>query len=903
MFKKTVSQVAFLGFVLSVIMAMLLGPLTAPAVAAEDVSPCDQVEIVFVVDQSGSMKGVPIDHPTPNDPNGLRFFAPLRVVRWMGGDYVGANGLRLPSRPVITYHVAVVEFGDNARVRLPWTTIAPADDQGWSDLDAQLSQALAPYDDSLGNTNVLAGMETARDLFDQRSTVRDSCPRRAIMLLTDGMPYVRPAEGGTAFSVTAHMNAVTDVVTNDLARQGVGLWITAINDSDDNYWIRMEPLWRAMLPPDEAGKESHAWLVNTEDEIGQRFAKLMVELANRTIEEVRIGPRCVPPYLQQIVLTFYKRDPSEHLDVSDSVGPLTVDRADVGVVVKGYDEPIESLTVNRPLPGRWEINTTAPRADVLIDEVTLPASGKLVRPSGDDALQYVQDELSLKLVDRQGQPLPSYSDPAFGLTVEASVRSNSQTDPVGFTDNGQGQRSGSYIPQDSGSHQLVITAKSSTPQTKVPEPIDAACQWETTAVLDQVAVGDFTVTPVELVQVGQPSLVSATAGGCALQEGDQAQITYRWERSDTQQPVTISLPTVWEAIQRGPSTDQPVTVEGPDASSGVFTATLTFGEAGKHGLTALASVRLPDGTLKEALDDQQSFDVATVQKLRADVVVLEPADKPSWRRVLDVFGLTTNKPEQQIGRDPLWRLLPTELEVLVSLDGQTAADPSTALQIDPDQRPVKLILANADGTEPREIPLTPTNLPGRYHATLSDVALGRYELRVEPITGLLAACGFSLPKSMQLSLERVENPLIYAELLLLVLLLLALALGLFRIWCRRRNSCRGWLAVVDADGKLVGNWYKDLSGRNSWRVRADLPPICRIAEIRIRSTKRSCGRDPYGDNKIWVQVFPVSLADQPQAPLEQVLVPGQRPWKSEQLPCAIKYELDLNRITQPGAGA
>lgn len=895
---RTTSPVVLPYLVLCVVAALLLGPVSARPVAAQEAPLCDQVEIVFVVDQSGSMRGAPVDHPTPNDPNGLRFFAPLRAVRWMGQDYVGANGLRLPSRPVVTYHVALVEFGDEAQVRLPWTTIAPADEQSWRNLDTQLSDALAPYDYSLGNTNVRAAMEVARDLFAQRSTVRNDCPKRAVFVLTDGMPYVRPADGTTGFSVTEHMGAIADLVESDLARQGVGVWITAINDSDDNYWTRMEPIWQGMLPPDEAGKEPRAWKVNTEDEIGQRFANMMVELANRNIEPVRIGPLCVPPYLQQIVLTFYKRDPSEHLNVSDPIGPLTPSRTDVGVEVRGYDEPIESLIVHRPLPGRWEINTTAARADVLIDEVTLPAIGKLIQPSGRDAVQYVQDELMLQLVDLQGNPLPAYSDPNFGLAVEANVRATSQTYPFSLVDSGQGQRSGLFIPVDAGSHQLVVTAKSSTPLQRVPEPKDSACQWETTSVLDQAAVGEFSVAPVKLTQAGQPILLSATGGNCPLQQGDQALVTYRWERTDNQQSVSISLPTVWEAMQRGPSSERMVTIQGPAASSGIFTATLSFDEAGQHTLASLASVRLPDGGLSQALNDQQSFNVAPVQALRAQVAVLEPAAKPWWWRVLGALGLTPHQPGRQIARDPFWRLLPTELDVLVSLDGQTAADPSSALQIAPDQRPVQLILANADGTNPREIPLIATNVPGRYHATLSDIPLGRYELRVVPISGLLAACGFNLPAAMQLDLERVENPIIYGELLLLALALLVLVLMLVRIWCLRRNPCQGCLAVVEKEDpkKLINEWYKELDGRNRWRLQgASAPPAkTMIAEIRVGSTQRSCGRDPYPDNKILVQIVPLTLQDK-TVMLEREMKLGEV-WRPELLPCAIRYVLEYERL-------
>ena len=867
--------------------------------AAESQSSCNELEVVIIVDQSGSMPGSP-DHPKANDPHGLRFFAPLRVVRWMGQDFVGASGLRVPSRPVITYHLALVEFGDQAQVRLPWTTVAPASEQEWQRQAEKLAESLAPQKGDLGNTNFLAAFEAARDLFAQRSGQRGGCPRRAILLLSDGMPYVAPPEGGH-FSVVAHTNAVKSLVQEDLAKAGAEVWVTAINDSDDNYWPRMEPIWKGMLPPDEADKQPHAWLVNTEDEIGERFMRLMVELTGRRVEPVMIGPRCVPPYLQEIVLTFYKRDPAEHLDVQDPSGPLVPARNDVEVEIIGYDEPIESLRVRRPLPGKWQVSTTAPRADVIIDEVTLPAVGRLIQPVDQPGVQYIQDRVVFQITDSQGNPLPAYADPLFAMSIVGEIKASNQSFPVSFTPDAQQAYSALFIPIQSGLHQLVISAASRQPQERVP-PGTSDCQWKPFDVLKDETIGQFDVTAIRMLLLGLPQTESATGADCPLQVGDRAIVRYQTQAADNQRPVVLSLPVEWEATLESSVGSSAVSLEGPDRRTGVYTATLAFNQAGGHVLKAIASVRQPDGSLQRLLVDKQSFDVRPVHELQAIVRLADTTSKPWWWGILDRLGLTPQDPGMQIARDPFWQWLPTDVEVLVSLDGQNPADPATVLKSDASAGglPVRLIVAEAGGVNPQTVQLEYTNVPGRYRGTLPNLRLGHHELRVEGAKGFFANCGYSLPTPALMSLERVENPWIYLELLLAALLLIIVLLLLRRWRCQRVNPCKGYISVLGQDNRPVGGWYIDLKGRNTWRLRGNLAPpdITGIQEMLVRSARGRCGRDPYENDRLWVQITLLSLTETPEAPQERVLSPGEQ-WRPEQLPgCAVKYVLEQKQLYQ-----
>lgn len=855
---------------------------------------CQELEIVIIVDQSGSMPGSE-DHPTPNDPNGLRFFAPLRVVRWMGQDFVGANALRLPSRPVITYHMALVDFGDTARVRLPWTTISPATEQDWQNQAQQIATAIAPFTGDLGNTNMVAALQAASNLFQQRATPSNNCPRRAIFMLSDGMPYVKPPDETQHFSVTEHMRQVQSLIQGELKQLGVDTFITAI-DYEGAYWTSMERTWKRILPADDSQKQSYALKVNSEDEIGERFVKLLVELTNRTIEPVTIGPRCVPPYLQEIVLTFYKRDPNEHLQVIDPIGPLDDTRTDIGVQYIGYNEPIESLRVLRPLPGKWQITTSAPRADVIIDEVSLPAAGRLVKPLGTETIQYVQSQVQFYLADSQGQSLAAYSDPLFDLSIIGNVRTGSQSTLVSFAPTAPQGYGAQWIPVRSGLHQVVVSAKSQQPRERTPPgPVDTAvCEWIPYDVLQDRTIGQFEVAPVQLASLGAPAVQSGTTAGCPLQVGDQAVVRYQSQRADTQQPVVFSLPVEWEVALQSAASTTPVSVQGPDGQ-GVFTATVEFAQPLKHDLVSLASVRLPDGTAQQVLADKISFDVKPVQKLQAVVRLADAPNQPWWWPFLSWLGLTPKQSLTQIARDPFWRWLPTEVEVLVSLDGQNPANPTASLAlVDPNTIPVSLSVAGAGGADVKTIALVPTNVPGRYRASVPGLGLGRYEIRVEGVKGLTASCGFSLPIPAQVNLQRQENPWIYLELLLVALMILLVLISIYRWRCVRINPCKGYFGVFDKkDNRLVDGWFKTLAGLNTWRLRGNLAPPAKtgIQAMTVRSTRGSCGRDPYENNRIWVQVVPLSLTGKPEPPLEKELASGEK-WEPERLPVYIRYVLE-----------
>ena len=136
-------------------------------------------------------------------------------------------------------------------------------------------------------------------------------------------------------------------------------------DKANNYWQDVKPYWDKVTG--DPGKVVKA---DNEAHMGSLVIGIAEELA-RTLRPSIGRPdyviQCVadkvavPPFVQQVKLTLVKPSRDLHLVVLDESGrALDPSRSDISVLVDGYDEPIESLTVLGPQPGIWTITTRLP---------------------------------------------------------------------------------------------------------------------------------------------------------------------------------------------------------------------------------------------------------------------------------------------------------------------------------------------------------------------------------------------------------------------------------------------------------------------------------------------------------------------------------------------------------------
>ena len=284
-----------------------------PFAIAQEV-PYTGADIVFIVDQSGSMGGKEYgsnEHPLPNDANKLRFEGPPWAAEWMG-----RRLLEDDPEHHFTFRMGVVYFGDRAEVAnfgqedtpLWVAAIAPTSEEDWTSSLQNITRSLSSdlwKGRNLGNTNFYGAFAEARELFAQMEQQDSSQRIKAIILITDGWPVVFTADGQQV-SVASHMNRVIDYIEEEFPYPDYQVHVLGLNDSDTAYWPITEPYWQ---------QASHGQALKTQG--NRKFFADVQAMLNQIIQPLHLGiddipiqcgPNFIPPYLDLVRFTFHKVD-------------------------------------------------------------------------------------------------------------------------------------------------------------------------------------------------------------------------------------------------------------------------------------------------------------------------------------------------------------------------------------------------------------------------------------------------------------------------------------------------------------------------------------------------------------------------------------------------------------------
>ena len=734
---------------------------------------CTELQVVFIVDQSGSMSQT-IANVLPSDPEGLRFYGPAEAVNTL-------SALRYQTYVTDTMRVALIHYGDKPRLVMPWTVLTATTQSEHQKLQKDLASFFAPTA-SQGNTNILAAFQNASSLFDQAPPQQDACPTRAVIVITDGQPSL-PAKG---FSWQAHMDELARYVQRYMTPSGHRIYVIGI-DKANNYWQDVKPYWDKVTgdPGKVVRADNEAHMGSLVIGIAEELARTLRPSIGRPDYEIRCvaDKVAVPPFVQQVKLTLVKPSRDLHLVVLDESGrALDPSRSDISVLVDGYDEPIESLTVLGPQPGIWTITTRLP-ADAVgrcqIRMLSFSAALKLTPPdAGASPVQFVRLPVTFRVVDSSGAPLPEYVDPKYALKVEMSLAGPSRgSQPVTVNSKPGYEYVAEALPLEAGQNVLQAKAFSHNPD------------GSDYVVFDK-PIATFQVAPVRLMMTQGP-------GAAPLQYRD---LPLEFAVMADQKPVQLDLtPILSVTVAQGQEAPLALTVSASPTLT--YQAAFRPEKAGLHVLTYRGVVNAPSGAVSLG-EGQVAFNVLPVRRVTARIVapvrehflatdiLLRPKGLPLEVQLLDESG-------QEIGPGEVGAVNPMVVFGVKVLDAQH----------------------NVVGAR---LKLVNTGKPGLFRLESNTLGPGRYEVIVEPATALAQDAVWaesSWTRSFYGDIDRL-----FFALLAGVLLVVALIVGLvLAVLATRRHPLSGYIEVYQEVPDQAGSYQvsvlkRQLPRRNRVRM-------------------------------------------------------------------------------------
>jgi len=195
----------------------------------EDTGDCVGLDLVLVVDQSGSMNRI-------NDKGQFRTVAAQDILQ-----HLAINALL--ECPMAIHRLAVLDFGDyieegtDLRVKYEWVFPGPGN-QGppWieiggfdfgMDIDAWKTDWLEPkiariVAKDMDDTDTVTALHEARELLETMRPVNDGLPRqKTVILLTDGRPFVEERNEDSLFA---------DIYQELAKYQDISFWVVALRN-------------------------------------------------------------------------------------------------------------------------------------------------------------------------------------------------------------------------------------------------------------------------------------------------------------------------------------------------------------------------------------------------------------------------------------------------------------------------------------------------------------------------------------------------------------------------------------------------------------------------------------------------------------------------------------------------
>lgn len=456
-----------------------------PETITPTVLPCYSLDVVFVIDQSGSMGGV-ASLPA-NDPTGQRAFGPRWAI-----DFLADNALNVC--PDAFHRVAMVSFGNDTEVDLSLSDINPDNEEEWTYVRSDLKASI--IEKKMGETDPAPAFEEAIDILDEAGSIGDAPRKRVIIFMTDGMPCVeelgcvykkgQPSTFdfvGYAKRMKAKIDAALPFSEKLLKQEQCIDKLREIYGSDNIPAAESQQCMQDYRVTNEDYENStyiytllisygSAWpkalrevysnmsnehggrvidITENRGDIPANFLTIMTQLAGVPVTRLSCGSFAVNPYVSQARLTFFKLDDTIPVTISytdkNGVTHQVVDGNSEGGfnIREHYSEGAnERYVFDAPYAGIWNIESDAcDGVDAYYEMVKLDLgsgkyplriwsaqSGDYMNPDGATIPEYDIDPyynedkafyLSYEMVDTAGTVVLDSDNPVFGVKAIATI--------------------------------------------------------------------------------------------------------------------------------------------------------------------------------------------------------------------------------------------------------------------------------------------------------------------------------------------------------------------------------------------------------------------------------------------------------------------------------------------------
>lgn len=295
----------------------------------------------------------------------------------------------------VGHRLAVISFGSAARVDLPFAEVNPALVRR---VDALVTR-------NLGDTNLLAAFAAADGLFHQLPA--DSRRRQAVLLVTDGIPYVRGVDmksyrGALRHFADVHFRQAQIAVDVLVLTPGV---------------LRDQALWHSLAThaepvgatPDRVLAGAHGAITRL---AGTRVVESMPAKSGNGVDVL-----VIPPYLDVVVFDVFRGARNAEVKIFPPAATEPVVDGINGVQSFGVGEVLSTLVVPRPRPGEWVIRRSHSKARVrVLSQQFFPRGTLVIPPPGETMRQFDRVGLVYRITDNDGESLREL--PGYALSVD-----------------------------------------------------------------------------------------------------------------------------------------------------------------------------------------------------------------------------------------------------------------------------------------------------------------------------------------------------------------------------------------------------------------------------------------------------------------------------------------------------